>query len=139
VPVDLLQTISVGASLALDGLLRKVTSATHHLGGSPAVIGEDRILPPDPGRRAGVSVLKGGLKGRASRRSASMICVTRLRPGMMNGGDLYELAKILGHSNIEMTERYAKLARQHIARIASTAREIWKLMKQQTCDETNSC
>jgi hypothetical protein len=28
---------------------------------------------------------------------------------MMNGGDLYELAKILGHSNIKMTERYAKL------------------------------
>ena len=31
---------------------------------------------------------------------------------MMNDGDLYELAKILGHSNIKMTERYAKLARQ---------------------------
>ena len=30
---------------------------------------------------------------------------------MMNGGDLYELAKILGHANIKMTERYAKLAR----------------------------
>ena len=30
---------------------------------------------------------------------------------MMNGGDLYELAKILGHSNIKMTERYAKLAK----------------------------
>ena len=29
---------------------------------------------------------------------------------MMSGGDLYELAKILGHSNIKMTERYAKLA-----------------------------
>ena len=29
---------------------------------------------------------------------------------MMNGGDLYELARILGHSNIKMTERYAKLA-----------------------------
>jgi hypothetical protein len=28
---------------------------------------------------------------------------------MMNGGDLYELSKILGHSNIKMTERYAKL------------------------------
>ena len=28
---------------------------------------------------------------------------------MMNGGDLYELAKVLGHSNIKMTERYAKL------------------------------
>ena len=47
---------------------------------------------------------------------------------MMNGGDLYELAKILGHSNIKMTERYAKLARQHIARTGSTAREIWKQM-----------
>ena len=30
---------------------------------------------------------------------------------MMNGGDLYELAKILGHSNIKMTERYAKLGK----------------------------
>jgi hypothetical protein len=30
-------------------------------------------------------------------------------------GDLYELAKILGHSNIKMTERYAKLAKSHIA------------------------
>ena len=37
---------------------------------------------------------------------------------MMNGGDLYELAKILGHSNIKMTERYAKLDREHIARLA---------------------
>ncbi len=48
---------------------------------------------------------------------------------MMNGGDLYELAKILGHSNIKMTERYAKLGRQHIAKTGSTAREIWKLME----------
>ena len=46
---------------------------------------------------------------------------------MMNGGDLYELAKILGHANIKMTERYAKLARSHIARTGSTAREMWKL------------
>jgi hypothetical protein len=29
---------------------------------------------------------------------------------MMNGGDLYELAKILRHSNIKMTERYAEEA-----------------------------
>jgi integrase len=42
---------------------------------------------------------------------------------MMNGGDLYELAKILGHSNIRMTEHYARLARKHIARTSSTARE----------------
>jgi len=46
---------------------------------------------------------------------------------MMNGGDVYELAKILGHSNIKMTERYPRLARQHIARTGSTAREIRKL------------
>ena len=56
---------------------------------------------------------------------------------MMNGGDLYELAKILGHSNIKMTERYAKLARQHIARTGRTAREIWKLMEQRVCDKAN--
>ena len=55
---------------------------------------------------------------------------------MMNGGDLYELAKILGHSNIKMTERYAKLARQHIARTGSTARAIWKQMEG-TCDTAN--
>ena len=49
---------------------------------------------------------------------------------MMNGGDLYELAKILGHANIKMqSERYAKLARSHIAKTGSTAREMWKLMQ----------
>ena len=48
---------------------------------------------------------------------------------MMNGGDLYELAKILGHANIKMTERYAKLAKSHIAKTGSTAREMWKLME----------
>jgi hypothetical protein len=47
---------------------------------------------------------------------------------MMNGGDLFELAKILGHSNIKMTERYAKLAKNHIARTGNTACEKWKLM-----------
>ena len=47
----------------------------------------------------------------------------------MNGGDLYELAKILGHSNIKMTERYAKLGKLHIAKTGSTAREMWKLME----------
>jgi len=39
---------------------------------------------------------------------------------LMNGGDLYELAKILRHSNIKMTERYAKLAKHHIARTSNT-------------------
>ena len=48
---------------------------------------------------------------------------------MMNGGDLYELAKLLGHSNIKMTERYAKLGKKHIASTGSTAREMWKMME----------
>ena len=50
---------------------------------------------------------------------------------MVNGSDLYELAKIEGHSNIKTTERYAKLAGQHIARI-TTARELWKLFERAT-------
>jgi site-specific recombinase XerD len=45
---------------------------------------------------------------------------------MMNGGDLYELARILGHSNIKMIERYAKLGKTPIAKIGDTAREMWK-------------
>jgi integrase len=48
---------------------------------------------------------------------------------MMKGGDLYELAKILGHANIKMTERYAKLGRAHIARTTNVAREIWSLIE----------
>jgi len=51
---------------------------------------------------------------------------------MMNGGDLYKLAKILGHSNIKMTERYAKLSKQHIAKTGSTAPEMWALMEEET-------
>ena len=43
---------------------------------------------------------------------------------------LYELAKILGHANIKMTERYAKLAKDHIARTGTTACELWKLMEE---------
>ena len=48
---------------------------------------------------------------------------------MMNTGDLYELAKIMGHSNIKMTERYAKLGKEHIARTGSTAREMRRMME----------
>ena len=47
----------------------------------------------------------------------------------MNGGDVYELAKTVGH--------YAKLAWKHIAKTGSTAREIWKLMEQEKCDKAN--
>jgi len=48
---------------------------------------------------------------------------------MMNDGDLYALANILGHRNIKMTERYAKLGKKHIASTGSTAREMWKMME----------
>jgi integrase len=56
---------------------------------------------------------------------------------MMNGGDLYELAKILGHSNIRMTERYAKLGKTHIARTGDTARGMWKLMAGEKGEQAN--
>jgi site-specific recombinase XerC len=52
--------------------------------------------------------------------------------------DSYELATILGHSNIKMTERYAKLGRKHIARTGNTARELWKLMKSENCQQANT-
>jgi hypothetical protein len=48
---------------------------------------------------------------------------------MMNGGDPYGLAKILDHLNIKMMERNAKLARQHIARMSKTTRELSKLFE----------
>src|SRR6202040_3087428 len=100
----------------------------------PAVLGEDRIFPP-----------KRGAKGERQRVEGSFETVLRLAGVedfrfhdlrhtfaswyMMNGGDLYELAKILGHSNIKMTERYAKLGREHITKTSTTAKVIWSLMK----------
>ena len=53
---------------------------------------------------------------------------------MMNGGDLYELAKILGHANIKITERYAKAGqdahrehRKHGARnVEANGRRRWE-------------
>ncbi len=46
----------------------------------------------------------------------------------MNGGDLCELAKLMGHANIKMTERYAKLGRAHIAKTGTTAKVIWTMI-----------
>jgi site-specific recombinase XerC len=51
---------------------------------------------------------------------------------MMSGGDLYELSKLLGHSNIKMTERYADLARAHIVKTGSVSREVWGKMEPQS-------
>jgi site-specific recombinase XerD len=54
---------------------------------------------------------------------------------MMNGGDLYELAKLLGHANIKMTERYAKLGRAHITKTGTTAKVIWNMMEKKMAEE----
>jgi integrase len=108
----------------------------------PVVIGEDRIFPPKSGATSGRQRVEGSFEDLLERAKIENFRFHDLRHTfaswyMMNGGDLYELAKILGHSNIKMTERYAKLARNHIARTGSTAREIWKLMEQEKCDKAN--
>jgi integrase len=100
----------------------------------PAVIGEERIFPPKPGAK--------GERQRVERSFETVLKMAGIEDlrfhdlrhtfaswYMMNGGDLYELAKILGHANIKMTERYAKLAKKHIARTGNTAREMWRLME----------
>jgi integrase len=102
----------------------------------PVVISEDRIFPPKPGATSGRQRLEGSFEDLLERAGIRDFRFHDLRHTfaswyMMNGGDLYELAKILGHSNIKMTERYAKLGRQHIARTGNTAREIWKLLEKE--------
>jgi integrase len=102
----------------------------------PVVIGEDRIFPPEPGATSGRQRVEGSFEDLLTRAKILNFRFHDLRHTfaswyMMNGGDLYELAKILGHSNIKMTERYAKLGRQHIARTGNTAREIWKLLEKE--------
>jgi integrase len=47
---------------------------------------------------------------------------------MMNGGDLYEQAKLLAHANISMTERYTKLGRAHITKTGNTAKVIGSML-----------
>ena len=100
----------------------------------PAVIGEERILPPEPDAKSGRQRVEGSFEDLLKRAKIRNLRFHDLRHTfaswyMMNGGDLYELAKILGHSNIKMTERYAKLGRAHIAKTNSTAKAIWLLMQ----------
>jgi integrase len=100
----------------------------------PVVISDDRVLPPRKGEECGRQRLEGSFTDLLERAKIEGFRFHDLRHTfaswyMMNGGDLYELAKILGHSNIKMTERYAKLGRQHIARTGNTAREMWKLLE----------
>ena len=100
----------------------------------PAVIGEDRIFPPKRGTKGERQRVEGSFETVLDLAGIRDFRFHDLRHTfaswfMMNGGDLYELAKILGHANIKMTERYAKLARGHIAKTGNTAREMWKLME----------
>src|ERR1035437_9511990 len=126
--------------LALLGILNRV-GKVGELRRFPAVINEDRIFPPKPGATSGRQRVEGSFEDLLERAGIRDFRFHDLRHTfaswfMMNGGDLYELAKILGHSNIKMTERYAKLGRQHIARTGSTAREIWKQLEG-ICDKAN--
>jgi len=101
----------------------------------------ERIFPPKDGAKGERQRVEGSFDDLLERAGIKDFRFHDLRHTfaswyMMNGGDLYELAKILGHSNIKMTERYAKLARQHIARTSSMAREVWKLLEP-ICDKAN--
>jgi integrase len=100
----------------------------------PAILGEDRIFPPEPAAKRERQRVDKSFETILDLAGIQDFRFHDLRHTfaswyMMNGGDLYELAKILGHSNIKMTERYAKLAKSHIAKTGSTAREMWKLME----------
>jgi integrase len=101
----------------------------------PAVAGADRIFPPKEDATSGRQRVEGSFEDLLERAEIEDFRFHDLRHTfaswyMMHGGDLYALAKILGHSNIKMTERYAKLARKHLASTSGTAREMWKLMEQ---------
>jgi len=100
----------------------------------PAVLGEEQIFPPAAGatrERQRVDKSFATVLGLAGIEDFQFHDLRHTFASwyMMNGGDLYELAKILGHSNIKMTKRYAKLAKKHIAKTGSTAREMWRLME----------
>jgi len=103
----------------------------------PAVIGEDRIFPPKRGADGKRQRVESSFETLLTDAGIKDFRFHDLRHTfaswyMMNGGDLYELAKILGHSNVKTTERYAKLGKAHIASTGGTAREIWKLMQGET-------
>src|SRR5215212_3885478 len=101
---------------------------------TPVVMGEARIFPRKPGAKRERQRVEGSFETVLDLAGIRDFRFHDLRHTfaswyMMNGGDLYELAKILGHANIKMTERYAKLAKQHIARNSNTAGEMWKLLE----------
>jgi len=100
----------------------------------PAILGQDRIFPPEPGAKRERQRVDKSFDTVLEMAGIEDFRFHDLRHTfaswyMMNGGDLYALANILGHRNIKMTERYAKLGKEHIASTGSTAREMWKMME----------
>jgi integrase len=99
----------------------------------PAILGEGRIFPPEPGAKRERQRVDKSFETILDEAGVTDFRFHDLRHTfsryMMNGGGLYQLAKILGHSNIKMTERYAKFAKSHIAKTGSTARVMWKMME----------
>ena len=102
----------------------------------PTLIDQDRIFPPKGGAKSKRQRLEGSfenLLGRAKIRDFRFHDLRHTFASwyMMNGGDLYALAKLMGHANIKMTERYAKLGRAHIIKTGTTAKVIWNMMDKQ--------
>ena len=100
----------------------------------PAVLSEERIFPPEPGTKRERQRMDRSFETILKQAEIEGFRFHDLRHTfaswyMMNGGDLYELAKILGHSNIKMTERYAKLGKSHIAKTGGTAQKMWRMME----------
>jgi len=99
----------------------------------PAAIDEERIFPPKGGPKSKRQRLEGSFEDllkRAKIRDFWFHDPRHTFPSsyMTNGGDHYQLAKILGHANIKMTERYANLGRAHIAKTGNTAKVIWNML-----------
>lgn len=74
-------------------------------GGLPAILGQDRIFPPEPGAKRERQRVDKSFDTGLEMAGIEDFRFHDLRHTfaswyMMNGGDLYELAKILGHSNI---------------------------------------
>ena len=100
----------------------------------PRELGQDRIFPPKSGAKGERQRVEGSFETVLEAAGIKEFRFHDLRHTfaswyMMNGGDLYELAKILGHANIKMTERYAKLGREHMASTSATAGVMWNLMQ----------
>jgi integrase len=109
----------------------------------PRIIGEDRIFPPVRGHKNKRQRLEGSFHDLLERAQIRNFRFHDLRHTfaswyMMNGGDLYELAKLLGHANIKMTQRYAKLARAHIIKTGDIAKLIWTIMEKKPVQESTA-